>query len=146
MQKKVVSPDAGIAYCALQSWILQTAVSCMNCMEINFISVQCIRDPQSNFVIIIFHTIMRGSYLAKDSICLLLPLAVIWKKVLNHNVKDFPNPEVNGHSNNCYLCILLPKTSEALATSANSERHMPKHVLIVAYWQEHDDGFGTISP
>lgn len=120
--------------------------SCMKCMEMNFISVHCIRDPQSSFVIIIFHTIMHGPYLAKDSICLLLPLAVIWKKVLDHNVKDFPNPEVNGHSNSCYLCILLPKTSEASATSANSERHMPKHVLTLAYWQQHDDGFRSISP
>lgn len=115
-------------------------------MEMNFISVHCIRDPQSNFTSIIFYTIIPGSYLAKGSLCLLLPLAVIWKKVLNHNVKDFPNPEVNGHSNNCYLCILLPKTSEASATSANAERHMPKHVLTVAHWQQHDDGFGMISP
>lgn len=115
----------------------------MNYMKMDLISVHRIIDPKPNFVIIICHIIMCGSCLPKDSIFLLLPLAVIWKKVLYNNAKDFPNPEVNDHTNNCYLCILLPQTSEASVTSANSERHMPKHVLTVAYWQQHDDGFWT---
>lgn len=115
-------------------------------MEMDFISAHHITDPKPNPVIIICHAIMCGSYLPKDSIFLLLPPAVVWKKVLDHNAKDIPNLEVNDHRDNCYLCILLPKTSEASVTSANSERHMPKHVLTVAYWQQHDDGFWTFLP
>lgn len=109
----------------------------------DFISVHHITNPNPNLVITICHTVMCGSYLPKDSIFPSLPLAVIWKDVLYQNAKDLPNPEVNDHSNSCYLCILLPKTFETSLTSANSERHMPKHVLTVAYWQQHDNGFWT---
>lgn len=82
--------------------------ACMHYLEMDFISVHDITNPKPNLVIIICHRIMSGSCLPKDSIFLLLPLAVIWKKVLDHNAKDFPNPEVNDHSDNCHLCILLP--------------------------------------
>lgn len=53
--------------------------SCMNYMEMDFISVHRITDPKSNLVIVICHTVMCRSYLSKDSTFLLLPLTVIWK-------------------------------------------------------------------
>lgn len=51
--------------------------SCMNYVEMDFISMHHITGPKPKFVIIICHTIMHGSYLPKDFIFLLLPLAVI---------------------------------------------------------------------
>jgi len=89
MQEKSVFLDAQKAYCASQSGYCKWQQSCVSYVEMNFISAQGITEPKHNLVIIICHTIMCGSYLPKDSVFLLLPLAVVSRVFLVVMQKTF---------------------------------------------------------